>query len=239
LTEPETVLGVVGAEGRLGKAILAECTRLGVRVGVTASRAGWRTEETARVLVDASGPSALDDTIGYCERTGAALIYTVSSVSTEARERLVALSARTPVVLADNLSIGHWLQVQLIQAVASLTSSLADPPRMSVLERHPVTKLDRPSASAKSLAAAWGEAAVPAAGEIVAQRAGQPVSDHVVTFDLPGVSLSIGHSVSDLRAAATGLLGVIGYVGRRFEGFSTIFEVYSRVYGRGSDHNGR
>jgi 4-hydroxy-tetrahydrodipicolinate reductase len=228
----DVVLGVVGGTGRLGSAVLAECARLGVEVGVTASRAGWVETTPASVLVDASAPEALQDTAGYCERTGAALIYCVSRLSDRARDRLTALAAGTPVVLADNLSIGHWLQTALIHVVADLTHALPQRPRMSVHERHPVTKQDRPSASACSLAAAWASTAPPELrGETTAQRGGQPVSDHVVTFDMPGMSLSIRHSVTDLTAAATALLGIAGHVRSLPPGCYPVFEIYSGRYG--------
>lgn len=223
---------MVGATGRLGSAVLAECARLGVAVGVTASRAGWVGTTPASVLVDASGPDALEDTVDYCERNGAALVYCVSRTTDRTRDRLTALGARTPVVVADNLSIGHWLQTRLVHVVAELTQALPTRPRMSVHERHPVTKRDRPSASARSLAAVWASAAPPeSCGETTAQRSGQPVSDHVVTFDLPGLSLSIGHSVTDLTAAATALLGIAGHVRSLPPGCYPVFEIYSRRYG--------
>ncbi|CAM4160478.1 dihydrodipicolinate reductase C-terminal domain-containing protein [Kibdelosporangium persicum] len=228
----ELVLGVVGATGRLGSALLAECALSGVEVGVTASRVGWVAASQASVLVDASAPEALPDTVAYCEKTGAALIYCVSRISDDARDRLRALARDVPVVLADNLSIGHWLQMRLVRSVAELTAALPQRPLMSVHERHPVTKADRPSASARSLAAAWAESVPPElCGETSAQRAGQPVSDHVVTFDVPGMSLSITHSVTDLRTAAAGLLGVAGHVRGLVAGYHPIFTVYSDVYG--------
>ncbi len=228
----DVVLGVVGSTGRLGSALLAECALRGVEVGVTASRAGWSAATPASVLVDASAPEALPDTVAYCERTDAALIYCVSRVSDDARDRLHALAHSIPVVLADNLSIGHWLQTWLVRSVADLTAALPQPPQMSVHERHPVTKADRPSASARSLAAVWAESAPPElCGETSVQRAGQPVSDHVVTFDTPGMSLSITHSVTDLRTAVAGLLGVAGHVRGLVPGCHPIFEVYSEVYG--------
>jgi 4-hydroxy-tetrahydrodipicolinate reductase len=231
----DVVLGVVGGTGRLGSAVLAECARLGVQVGVTATRAGWVGTTTASVLVDASAPEALEDTIGYCDRTGAALVYCVSRLSGEARYRLTALAAGVPVVLADNLSLGHWLQTVLIHTMGELTQALPLRPRMSVHERHPATKWDRPSASARSLAAAWADVAPPELrGETTAQRGGQPVSDHIVTFDTPGMSLSISHSVTDLTAAATGLLGITGHVRELPPGCYPLFEIYSRLYGGAS-----
>ncbi|AOS63970.1 dihydrodipicolinate reductase [Actinoalloteichus hymeniacidonis] len=206
---------------------------------MTASRAGWVEDTPPTVLVDASAPEALCDTVARCRRTGAALVYCVSNVPTEESHRLAALSAEIPVVVADNLSLGHWLQTRMIRMVAGLTASMPRSPRMSVHERHPVTKRDRPSASARSLMRAWMESAPPGSvGETTSQRSGQPVSDHVVTFDLPGMSLSIEHSVSDLSAAASCLLDVIEHVRRLPPGLHPIHEVYALLYARAEVRHG-
>ncbi|TYL85816.1 dihydrodipicolinate reductase C-terminal domain-containing protein [Bradyrhizobium cytisi] len=231
MNESPLIVGIVGSTGRLGMAIADECTRCGVRLGLRASSSGWRIDTAPHVLVDATAPSALLDTIGYCRETGTALIYAVSSVPSDAYRTLVELSRQVPVVIADNLSIGHWLQVSLVRTIARLSAGFERQPRMSVLERHPVTKRDRPSASAGSLARSWAELAVTYShGEIVSQRAGAPVSDHMVTFDLPGASLSISHSVADLRAAASGFLAAARYAFERSPGLATMFDVYAGLY---------
>ncbi|QWF76792.1 dihydrodipicolinate reductase C-terminal domain-containing protein [Amycolatopsis sp. CA-230715] len=232
---PEFVLGVVGATGRFGTAVRAECERQGVHIGLTASRAGWRESARVSVLADTSVPDALPDTVEHCRNAGAALVYCVSTVSDDARRSLAELGRDQVVVLADNLSVGHWMQTRLVRTIATMVASAGKRPRMSVHERHPVTKKDSPSASAKSLAAAWASAAPPElCGGTTAQRSGQPVSDHAVTFDLPGMSLSITHSVSDLRAAATGLVDVARYARGLAPGLYPVFDVYSRMYGDGT-----
>jgi 4-hydroxy-tetrahydrodipicolinate reductase len=228
LRDPELVMGVVGASGRLGGAIVAECVRRGIRVGTTASRAGWNIAAAAGVLVDASAPGALDRTVGHCAESGAALIYAVSSISPESLDRLRELSTLVHVVIADNLSVGHWLQRTMVRHVAALAGVLDSPPRMSVLERHPVTKRDRPSASAKSLAAAWAESAPSSCqGEIGSLRAGHPVSDHTVIIDLPGESVVIEHGVTDLGAAAAGALTAARRIAGLPPGMSTMEQIYS------------
>ncbi|MBB4910645.1 dihydrodipicolinate reductase C-terminal domain-containing protein [Actinophytocola algeriensis] len=235
MSEARFTLGVVGSTGRLGTAIMAECRHRNVPVGVTASRAGWRLDEPANVLVDASSAGALADTVDHCQRHQAALVYAVSTISPAAHDRLWRLSELVPVLLADNLSFGHWLQTALVRTIATLTAPFENQPRMSVFERHPVTKADRPSASARSLAAAWAGASPPNChGEVASFRAGQPVSDHVVTFDLPGESVSVHHGVSDLRAAAMGLLVAAAHLAGRSPGLLLMDEVYSAVAAEGA-----
>jgi 4-hydroxy-tetrahydrodipicolinate reductase len=230
LREPGPVLGVVGVGGRLGGAIVTECGRRGVRVGVRATRAGWTVDARADVLVDASGPDAFDRTVAYCADHGSALIYAVSSVSPVSLGRLRDLSTDVPVVVADNLSVGHWLQLTMVRQVAALAGVLDTPPRMSVFERHPVTKRDRPSASARSLAAAWPSGP----GEITSLRAGHPVSDHSVILDLPGESVVIEHGVTNLGAAATGAVIAAWRVATAPPGLSTMEDIYAAHCGGGA-----
>jgi 4-hydroxy-tetrahydrodipicolinate reductase len=229
-SESDLVLGVIGCTGRLGSAIGRECRKQDIAVGLEASSRAWNLKSTPDVVIDASSPGAFGKTLGFCRDTGAALVYAVSSVPPEAYSDLVALSRHVHVVLADNLSVGHWLQVSLIRAIAQLTSNFPKQPRMSVLERHPMTKRDRPSASARSLARAWTERTkIESHGEIVSQRAGQPVSDHSIMFDLDGASLSISHSVNDLTAAACGAILAARHAKTSEPSLSTMFDLYSNI----------
>ncbi|GAB3888174.1 dihydrodipicolinate reductase C-terminal domain-containing protein [Kibdelosporangium lantanae] len=232
---PDLVVGVVGATGRLGSAVRAECARQGVQVGLAASRTEWRATGRVSVLVDASAPDALPATVKYCEQVGAALIYCVSRVTDESRRQLAELGDRTTVILADNLSVGHWLQVNLVRTVANLVRSFRQQPQMAVRERHPVTKKDSPSASARALADVWAATCPPELrGATTSQRGGPPVSDHEVTFDLPGMSLSIKHSVTDLHMAVIGLLDLVRHVRQLSPGLYPVFDVYSRMYRHGT-----
>lgn len=237
--DPELVLGIVGSTGRLGTAILDECSRRHIKVTLEACSKGWRIECAPLVIVDASTPGALNDTLNYCHENRTGLIYAVSSITADAYAKLVTLSRSVSVVVAENLSMGHWLQLSLIRKIALLTASFENQPRMSVFERHPVTKVDQPSASARSLANLWARLAKPCShGEVTAQRAGQPVSDHTVLFDLPGASLSIGHHVGQLKAAAPGALIAARYATSRKSGLSTMFDVYNDTYGPSIEESG-
>jgi 4-hydroxy-tetrahydrodipicolinate reductase len=226
------VLGLIGCTGKLGTAIARECRINGVAIGLEASSQEWRLKSTPDVVVDASSPDALDKTLRFCRDNDTALIYAVSSIQPESYTELVALSRRVHVIVADNLAIGHWLQTRLIQTMASLTSAFPKRPMMSVFERHPVTKRDRPSASAKSLASTWEqETEASSCGEIASLRAGPRVSDHVVTFDIDGASLSISHHVGALTAAASGAILAAQHAKTCGPALSTMFDVYSRLYG--------
>jgi 4-hydroxy-tetrahydrodipicolinate reductase len=111
----------------------------------------------------------------------------------------------------------------MVRHVAALAGVLDTPPRMTVSERHPVTKRDRPSASARSLATAWPSCQA----EITSLRAGAPVSDHAVTFELCGESVAIEHGVTDLGAAAAGAVIAARRIATAPPGLSTMEQIYA------------
>ena len=165
------------------------------------------------------------------DRWQASLIYCVSVVPPEHRRLLHQLAERLPVVLATNLSPGHWLQVKLTRQLATLVKQCDLAATAAVYERHPVTKRDRPSASAAQLAQAWQEHAPAAASEVVSLRHGPAVSDHRVQLDLMGESLCIAHQVSNLSAAAAGGLLLAARAHELPAGFVTSDEVFDDLFG--------
>src|SRR5258706_10000245 len=101
-------LGVVGASGRLGAAIVTLARERGVALPVLASRrAGWTTERRPDVVVDASHRSALAEVIAYCEREAVPLVCATSQLDAADLDALIALARRVAVVRAANLSFGH------------------------------------------------------------------------------------------------------------------------------------
>lgn len=218
-------IGVVGAAGRLGRALLAECERQARLVTLQADRTGWRQSASPDVLIDASGPDAAQASVAYCGDYRIPLIYAVSAGFPGRSELLAGLADAVPVVIATNLSRGHWVQLALLRWLAEF---VGDRPG-EVFERHPVTKRDAPSASALELAAAWTSLGGRTDTEIEVERAGEPVSDHVVTVRLPGEILQLGHAVFDLRAAATGALLAVDFARTVGAGSYSMADVFGRI----------
>lgn len=225
------LIGILGSKGRLGTALGAECRRVGVPVVAELDRAGLVESSAPSVVFDASSATLFDRTVELVDRWQAALIYCVSVVPPERHRVLHQLAERRPVVLATNLSLGHWLQTKLTQQVATLVKQCDLAVTAAMYERHPVTKRDRPSASAVQLAQTWQEHAPAAASEVVGLRYGQPVSDHWVQLDLTGESLCITHQVSNLSAAAVGGLLLASRAHELPAGLVTSDEAFDEVFG--------
>ncbi|MFD6105986.1 dihydrodipicolinate reductase C-terminal domain-containing protein [Nocardia salmonicida] len=221
----EHAVAVIGSTGRLGSAIMRACADRSVPVTSTASSQGWQIGSGApTVVIDASGPSACAATIDYCAETGAALLYCVSDPSAEQVERLRSLSDRVPVARASNLSPLHWIQARALQLSGRLAATLLPVVQVTVIERHPPTKKDAPSATARVLAAIPEQQTA-----IVSERFGPPVSDHRVLFTQGSETLEFAHSVRDLSLPAVGALVLATELAKSASGWFSTDELYERI----------
>lgn len=223
MAEPVTA-GIAGAGGRLGTAVRAGLEAAGIPVVLTVSRTGRHGERRPDVLVDVSSPAAWPAVSDYCEEHGVALVECVSNLSAAQGEELRALSRRVPVVRATNLALGNHLQRRVVASLAALLKPVAADVEATVWERHPVTKVHQPSATAVELAGLWGDA------EVSARRAGLPVSEHELMLTLPGQVLVLRHHVTDLSAAAAGALAAVRWAAGRGPGMSTMDDVYGDLF---------
>lgn len=224
-------IGIIGSSGRLGGALGAACGEAGMPVVARLDRAGLVESAQPSVVFDASSAAMFQCTMQLVDRWQAALIYCVSVLPPAHRRELEQLAQRLPVVLATNLTPGHWLQSRLIRQLATLVKQCDLAATAAVYERHPVTKRDRPSASAGQLAQAWQEHAPAAVSEIVSLRHGPAVSGHQLHLDLPGESLCIAHEVSNIAAAAAGGLLLATHVHELQPGLVTSDEVFDAIFG--------
>ena len=220
-------LGVAGASGRLGSRLVELARQAGWTVSLMVSRrAGWRIEAPPQVVVDVSHPDALSEVAAYCARESVALVSATSGLQERDLLELRALAAKVPVVRAANLSLGHYLQTEALAAVARALAGRGGVrgAEVRVVDRHPATKHDRPSATAIQLAALWRDHG----GEAVVEslRHGLPVADHQVGWAFEGEELVIEHRVLDRAAAARGALAAASWALGRPPGLATMNDVY-------------
>lgn len=198
----------------------------GIAVVMTADRDGSSEHALPAVVVDTSPGPHVGETAAYCVRSGAALVHCASDLDAHGEQVLRALAVERPVVRAVNLSVGHWLQQQLVALLASLTAGF-EPVHASVFERHTVTKQDRPSASAKALAATWSREGGGTIEELVSYRSGRAVSEHRVDVTLTDESVAVVHDASSLRAAARGAVVAARWAATAHPGYHTFEDVLS------------
>ncbi len=197
-------LTVIGATGRLGEAVASAAKR--AQWEVTEFRRGESRKPASNgVIVDTSHPQAIHETMALCASTGAPLVYCVSTLSAAGVALLKDHARIAPVVIATNLTFGHWLQGRLIREAARLLAG-QDVAAVTVSERHPTHKMDSPSATALLIGDTWTAASSGPAPSIVSSREGAPVADHHLELDLGAESVRISHMVRSLDAAAAGAL---------------------------------
>lgn len=220
------LVGVVGG-GRLGSAITNHCTRQGLPVVLTASSAGWAITSTPTVVIDASAPAAFDRVRDYCRGHRVALVECVSNLSSAQRDDLTALAETLPVLVATNLTFGHYLQCRIAEFAATL--GLPPDTEVDVFEQHTRRKAHRPSASAAALTDIWLKATGETVPEVASRRGGTTVSTHEITWTWgEAESVTVSHRVVSLRAAAATAVAAASFAAASRPGLLTMDDVFRR-----------
>jgi len=206
---------VHGASGRMGRAV-ARLGMLDARFEIVAavSRSGapnaegapaFGTAELAQlpafdVAIDFSLPDGLRAILELCEARGAALVSGTTGLDPELRRRMAQAAESMPLLWASNFSLGVVLLEELLRRATS-----AVPWPVSITEIHHVHKLDAPSGTAITLAAAATRAGghSPAIESI---REGEVVGTHRIRLEGPGETLELAHVASDRDIFARGAL---------------------------------
>lgn len=226
-------LGVVGARGRLGQSVVDAATALGWQITLTATRDGWEQSATPDVVIDASHRCGVARVAGYCARAGCGLVEAVSGLEASARSALADAGAIVPVVVASNLAYGHHLHARAVAAAVGMLSA-DEQWSVCVSDRHPASKRDRPSATARELVRICESMGVGGV-DIVSHRKGPPVSDHWVTLARGDETLTLAHSTRDLGAAAHGALRAADWLEHAGPGLWSMTDVWEA--GEEIDHD--
>lgn len=204
-------VAVVGASGRMGRALTA-LVEAAPDATVTAS---WSRSGTvgpnatgdlraacadADVVIDFTLPDALRDVTRACMVARKPLLSGVTGLDAAGMAALAAAAQTIPVLHEHNLSVG----VHVLKALVAQASHML-PPEFSaeLVETHHASKLDAPSGTALSLAAAAGSHAdMP----LHALRGGTVAGTHSVHFLGPLESLELKHTAEDRAVFAVGAL---------------------------------
>jgi len=236
---------IVGAAGRMGCAIReALVHRPDVQsVGaidreIDASR-GISTDldsalRGADVMIDFSSPSSTVANLAACVRHGVAALVGTTGLSDEAERAASEASARIPVLVAANTSLGVTLLIELVRQAAKALPADFD---IEITEGHHRHKKDAPSGTALALGRAAAEGrgqdfesvrGPPRPnGEAPRQvggigfsviRAGDLVGDHVVLFAGEGERVTVGHQATDRAIFARGALKAASWLAGRAPG---------------------
>jgi 4-hydroxy-tetrahydrodipicolinate reductase len=192
---------------------------LGTDLGVRVSRDRAEVLTSAEVAIDFSVAAATDEHLEACVARGCGLLIGTTGLAPETRLRIEAASARIPVIVAANTSLGVALLARLVAQTAAALPPEYD---IEVIEAHHRYKVDAPSGTALKL----GEAAALARGTSLPRagmerlpgarregsigfasiRGGDIAGDHTVLFAGPGERIELTHRAHDRMTFAYGAL---------------------------------
>ena len=200
-------LGLVGAAGRMGQAIVAACAQdssLTIAARIEQGDLIAPGIEGCDVVIDFSAPAATAEVCAVCARKNKPLVLGTTGQNAAEKESVAAAARVVPVVFAANFSVGVNTLFALTRKAAELLGENFDP---DVIEMHHRMKKDAPSGTAKRLLEILHEVRGGDDG-IAAQsiRAGDIVGEHTVIFTGRGERLELTHRAGSRENFAIGAL---------------------------------
>jgi 4-hydroxy-tetrahydrodipicolinate reductase len=222
---------LIGASGRMGRAILAVAAEFpalafvgaiapgasaligrdaGVTCGGTPDQLMITSElatalPRAHVVIDFSHGQATRAHLQACRAAGKALLIGTTGYSAGLEGEFAAAAREIALLVAPNTSLGVTLLVELAGRAAAALPGFA----LRILETHHQDKRDAPSGTALALAAALRAARAPGAAPEVpidSAREGEVIGEHTVLICGPGEELFLGHRAQDRAIFARGAL---------------------------------
>jgi len=172
------------------------------------------------VIIDFSLAAALDGLLDQGRMLKAPLVVGTTGFSADQQKKLQDYARDFPVVQASNFSVGIPALQMLLQLLARTLPRGFD---VEQVETHHITKLDKPSGTARSLADSYTEIR---GGESVpthSQRLGGVIGEHTWTFSDQEETLVLTHRAHSRQAFLRGILPAVRFVAGRKTGSSGIY----------------
>lgn len=234
---------LLGAKGRMGKAIAAAAANAGVEISAGLDLGDDITKQIqgCDVVVDFSHPNASNELGRVCGEAKKPAVIGTTGHSKDERAALEELALSVPVVLSPNFSVGVNALFWLTRKTAEM---LGDDFDLEITEMHHRLKKDAPSGTAKKLAEILcavrgldytkdvrhgreGLVGERTAKEIAVHsiRGGDVVGDHTVTFAGAGERLELTHKAASRETFALGALRAARWVVGRPPGLHSMEHV--------------
>ncbi|MEM8875088.1 MAG: dihydrodipicolinate reductase C-terminal domain-containing protein [Planctomycetota bacterium] len=204
---------IAGATGRMGQRILA----LAEQATITLERGG--DLPTADALIDFTLPDGFRYWLAKAVDAGMPFVSGTTGLTDEDQARLDRAAIHIPVLHATNTSIG----VAVLNRLAAEACRLLPDADVAIVETHHIKKLDAPSGTAKTLAAATGRADVPTES----LRLGDVVGDHTLHLALPGERLELTHRATSRDLFAHGAIRCAAWLIGKSAGRYAVDDVYA------------
>ncbi|HEY0368442.1 MAG TPA: 4-hydroxy-tetrahydrodipicolinate reductase [Chthoniobacterales bacterium] len=218
-------IGLVGAAGRMGQAILRAAEAqpdIEVAARIDVGDAIGESLGECDVVIDFSHADATERNCAACLTSAKPLVIGTTGQSNEQTKVIHGAAEKIPIVLASNFSVGVNALFWLTRKANSLLGETFD---IEIVETHHRFKKDAPSGTAKRLAQIlceerklnYEEDVVHGREGLIGERpanqigmhairAGDVVGDHTVIFAATGESLELTHKASSRETFAVGAL---------------------------------
>lgn len=243
-----TRIGIIGAAGRMGQAVIAAIARRGdcqlsvavVRPGSTTAPQGWHgivpctdlgtAFDAADVVIDFSSAAITQQVVDRARATGIPLVIGTTGLHPVAQENIRQAATTIPIFQAANMSLGVAVLQHLVREAAARLGPDWD---VEILDIHHGLKKDVPSGTALSLGRAADEgrrhdggalsldrAGPRPAGGVgyAALRGGDVVGEHQVFFLGRGEQICLSHRATDRTIFAEGALQAALWLAKRAPG---------------------
>ena len=214
-----TSIGIVGADGRMGRAIAEEAREVGLATqGIDRDGDICALASASDVLIDFSHPDALQATLDAAVAAATPLLVGTTGLEAAHHAAIDRAAGAVAVLQTGNTSLGVTLLAHLVREAAARLGPDWD---IEIAEMHHRHKLDAPSGTALLL----GEAAAAGRGATLAQlravhdgvrregsigfaslRGGSVAGDHDVIFAGEGERLTLAHRAESRAIFARGAI---------------------------------
>jgi len=241
-------IGLVGANGRMGRAIAEAAPGLSVELAGGVGRDGDLRALAAAcdVLVDFSAPAGLPATLAAAAAAGCAAVIGTTGLSPADHRLIDEAAARVAVLQAANTSLGVAVLRRLVEETAHALGPDWD---IEIVEMHHRHKRDAPSGTALLLGAAANrgrgaadgaalnrfdrmereaEAREPGGIYYASLRGGSVAGDHQVVFAGEGERIEIGHRADSRAIFARGAIAAARWLAGRPAGRYGMDDVLGR-----------
>ncbi len=181
---------------------------------------------TGGVIIDFSLARALDGLLAQARTLQAPLVVGTTGFSDDQQEKIREYAREFPVVQASNFSVGIPALQMLLQLLARTLPPGFDAEQV---ETHHITKLDKPSGTARTLAQAYGEIRGGKPTPTHSQRLGGVIGEHTWTFSDPEETIVLTHRAHSRQAFLRGILPAVRFVAGREPGLFCLVDVLKEL----------
>jgi 4-hydroxy-tetrahydrodipicolinate reductase len=174
------------------------------------------------VIIDFSLAAGLDGLLEQARLLKAPLVVGTTGFSAAQQSKLETYARDFSVVQASNFSIGIPALQMLLQLLARTLPQGFDAEQV---ETHHITKLDKPSGTARSLAEAYGDIRGGDPVPTHSQRLGGVIGEHTWNFSDQEETLVLTHRAHSRQAFLRGILPAVRFVAQRDNGLYGLIDV--------------